>query len=258
MIPLWQLQQRFATAVTSRHTPALHGLLAGDPAIATARTAIYINNHHIGLREALIAVYPVTRRLVGDDCFDLLARKYVCAYAKASGNVLDFGAHLADQIERTEAFAALPYLADVARLEWLRHQVWHAADADPAATLSLSTLTALDDDALTALRLQRVPAARLFQSHYPVLRIWQANQSPAPPVVDLGAGGVQCLIARTGSAVECAALPDGDHAFLAALDELPACAAAEQALRCDPNFDLAVALKRWLGWLQLHTPGTPP
>ena len=258
MIPLWQLQQRFASAVVSRHPHALHSVLAGDPVQSAARTAIYINNHHIGLREALIAVYPVTRRLVGDDCFDLLARKYVCAYAKPSGNVLDFGAHLADEIERTEAFAALPYLADVARLEWLRHQVWHAADANPATALTLAALAALDDHALAALRLQLVPAARLFQSRYPVLQIWHANQALQPPAVDLDEGGVKCLVARAGLELEFALLPDGDYAFLAALDELPACAAAEQALSCDPDFDLALALRRWLGWLQLRTPGSAP
>lgn len=257
MMTLAQLQQRFATAVVGRDAVALDGLLAGDPAQAAARTAVYSNNHHLGLREALAAIYPVVARLLGAECFELLARDYVGRHAKPSGNVLDYGEHFADLVGATEALAGLPYLADVARLEWLRHEVGRAADSDPGRSLSLDSLAALDDAALTQLRLQRVPAARLYRSRYPVLQIWQSNQDAEPAPLTLDEGGVKCLVRRAGLDVRFDVLDvrfdvltEAQFAFLDALDTLSVCAAAELALHADPQFDLAQTLARWLSCLQ--------
>lgn len=253
MIALAQLQQRFAAAVVGGDAAELDGLLAGDPAQAAARTAVYRNNHHLGLREALAAIYPVVARLLGNECFELLARDYVSTYAKPSGNVLDYGQHFADLVDATEALAGLPYLADVARLEWLRHEVGRAADSDPVRSLSLAGLAALDDAALARLRLQRVPAARLYRSRFPVLQIWHSNQDAEPAPLSLDEGGVKCLVRRAGLDVRFDLLSDAQFAFLDALDNYPVCAAAELALLSDPHFDLAQSLARWLGWLQHDT-----
>ena len=258
MNPLAQLQQRFAAAVVGRDAAALDGLLAGDPAQAAARAAVYFNNHHLGLREALAAIYPVVARLLGAECFDLLARAHVSTFPKNSGNVLDYGEYFADHIDATDALAGLPYLADVARLEWLRHEVGRAEDSDPARSLSLPNLAALDDAALARLRLQRVPAARLYRSQYPVLRIWQSNQDAEPAPLTLDEGGVKCLVLRAGLDVQFDVLSDAQFAFLDALDRYPACAAAELALRADPHFDLALTLARWQSWLQYDTARSKP
>lgn len=250
MTALAQLQQRFAAAVIGGDAAALDGLLAGDPAQAAARTAVYRNNHHLGLREALAAIYPVVARLLGNECFELLTRNYVSTHAKPSGNVLDYGEYFADHIDATEALAGLPYLADVARLEWLRHEVGRAADSDPERSLSLTSLAALDDAALAQLRLQHVPAARLYRSRFPVLQIWQSNQDAEPAPLTLDEGGVKCLVRRAGLDVRFDMLSDAQFAFLDALDNHPVCDAAELGLRADPHFDLAQALTRWLSWLQ--------
>lgn len=258
MTALARLQQRFAAAVVGRDAAALDGLLAGDPAQGAARAAVYINNHHLGLREALAAIYPVVQRLLGAECFDLLARAHVSAFPKTSGNVLDYGECFADHIDATEALAGLPYLADVARLEWLRHAVGRAADCDPERSLSLASLAALDDAALAQLRLQRLPAARLYRSRFPVLQIWQSNQAAEPAPLSLDEGGVKCLVLRAGLDVQFELLGDGEFAFLDALDNYPVCAAAELALLSDPHFDLAQSLARWLSWLQHDTARSDP
>lgn len=258
MNALAQLQQRFAAGVVGRDAAALDGMLAGDPAQGAARTAVYINNHHVGLREALAAIYPVVARLLGAECFELLARNYVCTHAKTSGNVLDYGEYFADHIDATDDLAGLPYLADVARLEWLRHEVGRAADCDPERSVSLPGLAALDDAALAQLRLRRVPAALLYRSRFPVLQIWQSNQFAEPTPLSLDEGGVKCLVRRAGLDVQFEVLSDAQFAFLDALDNYPVCAAAELALLSDPHFDLAQSLVRWLSWLQHDTARSIP
>lgn len=254
MSTLLQLQSRVATAVLRREPGAITGLLAGDPVRAAARIQVYINHHHLGLREALAAIYPVLGRVLGPKCFDLLARNYVDTHPKPSGNLLDFGAFLGDYIAATPGLTALPYLADLARLEWLRHQVGRAADSAPARRMSLASLAALDEAALATLHLRLVPAAQLFQSRFPLLRIWHSNLDLEPEPVSLDEGGVQCLVLRTGPEVRMAALSAAEYAFFLALDRQTACAAAEVAYRVDPRFDLALSLARWLDWLQDETP----
>lgn len=258
MSALAQLQQRFAVAIVERDASLLDGLLAGPQAQAAMRTAIYINNHHLGLCEALSAIYPVVKRLLGDDCFDLLARDHVAGYPKPTGNVLDYGAHLAELIEATAALAGLPCLADVARLEWLRHRVWHAADSAADRAPSWAGLAELDDAGLAALRLRLVPAARLHQSRFPTLRIWQQNQLPEPAPVSLAENGVKCLLLRAGLDIEFVELAAGEFAFLDALADGTVCAAAERASAVEPQFDLTMTLARSLAWLQHDVPGSPP
>jgi len=247
---LTQLQQRLGNAVIGRETSGMNCLLAGDPIRTAARASIYMNNHHIGLRDALGAMYPVVARLLGPECFELLARSYVNTYPMPSGNLLDFGESLSKLIVETEMLAALPYLADMARLEWLRHQVWRAGDCDPEQHISKLDIAALDDVALAKLRVRLVPAAKLFQSQFPVVRIWQTNQHTEPAPVSLDEGGVTCLLLREGFGIRFESLSHAEFIFLAALDQQPACAAVDAALEAEPRFDLALSLARWLNWLQ--------
>lgn len=258
MTPLAQLQQRVAAAIVGCAADSLADLIAATPAKAAARTSVYINNHHIGLREAVATVYPVVRRLLGADCFELLAREHVARYPKQSGNLLDYGGHLADLIEATAALAGLPYLADVARLEWLRHEVFHAADSDPDRMPSLAGFAALDEATLSRLRLRWVPATRLYQSRFPILRIWDSNQQTQPTPVSLDEGGVKCLLLRAGLKLTWLPLSNGEFVFCEALTEHTVCAAAELALGADPHFNLALTLARCHSWLQHDEPRSTP
>ena len=270
MNTLSQIQQRFVAAVLQHEPATLATLLAGDIQRSAARATIYINNHHIGLRTALAAVYPVLQRLLGAACFELLARRYVALQPKLSGNICDFGGSLSDLIAETDGLLELPYLADVARLEWLRHQVFHAADHESALEseqlLSLSSLAELDDSALARLRLRLHASAQLFQSRWPVLDIWQSNHELELPAasrasaalpISLDAGGVQCLVLRTGVALRHTLLGAPEFAFLQALAFHPVCVAADIALHADRHFNLPATLVRWLPRLRAARRDTP-
>ena len=72
-----------------------------------------------------------------------------------------------------EPAKALPYLPDVARLEWHIATAYHAADARPIGATALGQL---GDDALDA-GLVLHPSCAIVLSHYPVFSIWQ-HQHP--------------------------------------------------------------------------------
>ncbi len=229
-------------------------LLAGDDAVlahvrsgrfeAARHFGVYRNNVYATLTEALAAVHPVVRRLVGAEFFDHAAGRYIRAHAPRSGNLHDFGADFAAFLETFAPARGLPYLPDVARLEWAWHEAFHAAEA-PA--LSLEALAAVAPADYPRLRFRLHPSARLLASPYPVLRIWEVNQPDyaGAATVDLDEGAQRILVIRRDSSVELAGLPEVEFALLSALaDGLSLEAAAEAALVRQPDFDFPEALRR--------------
>jgi hypothetical protein len=204
---------------------------------------IYRHNSFASLTRALEAVYPVVARLVGDGFFRYAADRYIRQHPSTSGNLHDFGDRFAAFLEAFEPAATLPYLADVARLEWAWHSVFHAAGH---ATLSLDQLAAVPGALHDRLVFVLHPATQLLVSDYPVLAIWQANQPDAEEqTIDLTAAGVRLLVFRHGLDVEFRTLGTGEYQLLRACAEgrcfAAACAAA---LAADPDFNLPGTLQQ--------------
>jgi hypothetical protein len=242
--------------------PSLHeleravaaGIYAADPAAAAHVRAgrfpaeqhlqVYRHNVFESLTGALKAVYPVVERLVGEGFFRYAAEAYIRRHPPASGNLHDFGGGFAAFLTAFAPAAALVYLPDVARLEWAWHEAFHAADA-PA--LALERLAEVPSARYGELRFTLHPSARLIESEYPCLRIWQVNQPDwsGDETVDLAEGGVRLLVIRRGLEVRIEPLSPGEHALLAALAaRQPFAASAEAALAAEHAFDLAGRL-RW-------------
>src|SRR4030095_1358363 len=113
--------------------------------------------------------------------------------------------------------APLPYLPDAAALEWAVHVAYHEAER-PALTLEgLAQVPAADQGAL---RLQLQPSARFVASRYPVLRIWQANQTEAlddESTLSLDEGGVDLVVVQHALEIEFRLLGDAESRWLRAL-----------------------------------------
>lgn len=189
-----ELQRLMLAAITGDGTgPAAWVRADGIP--GELRLQVYRNNTLNALVEALRALHPVVERLVGKPCFDSLARHYVRTHRSGSANVHDYGARFAPFLRTIPELQSLPYLPDMAELERAYHEVFHAADA---TSLSVPWLATLPTQAQMAVRAELHPAARLLQSQWPLLKIWQANQ-PGPSegqFVDQDEGGVQFLVIR--------------------------------------------------------------
>lgn len=233
-----------------------HSVLSGDDRIAdrirnngldaVRRLAVYRNNTLLGLTEALKDSFPVVRRLVGDAFFACLARAFITAHPPRSGCLIGYGDRFPPFVAGYPRAAGLPYLSDVARLEWLRQEAFHEADAAPLEPARLGAVPAARHGEL---RFRLHPSARWLVSSYPVLHIWEVNQ-PAyagDDRVALKEGSCRLLVFQATLTVEIRGLQPGEYAFLTALAaDSTITSALERALTADEHFDLFGSVRDWI------------
>ncbi|MGC2780018.1 MAG: DNA-binding domain-containing protein [Bradyrhizobium sp.] len=241
MPPLAERLGSFARALLDPEQPVPLGLVGPDGRSSRRRFGVYRNNVVVGLTATLKDAYPAVHRIVGSEFFQAMARRYVGFELPRSPILLDYSAGFAAFIRGFAPAAALPYLADVARIERAWTEAYHAAEAEPVTPAAFAAIVPAD---LPGLRLRFHPSLRLVGSPFPVLTIWQMNAAGAiPGPVALDAGGEAVLIVRPDADVVVRSIPAGSLAFVEALFAgRSILTALEDALRADVRFDLAGTL----------------
>jgi hypothetical protein len=233
---LLHLQARFSHRLLQRGGQAPAGMLH------SRRFRIHRNNVFASLISALRARYPVIERLVGEDFFEAAAGHFIEAHPPRSPVLIDYGDGFSAFLESFEPASALPYLADVARLEWLRHRAYHAADRK---ALGPPDLAGAQSDRAFALTFEFHPSAALIVSPYPIVSIWETNaHDAATRPIDPDLAGEGALVVRPDNDVLVVRLDEGELAFAAALagGATLGTAAARGAVFC--SFNLAPALAK--------------
>ena len=236
MQSLPELQRRFSHAL---HDPqaSLPALRANGLA-AAQRLQVYRHNMQHALTSALAAVYPVSLKLVGEEFFQAAAREYVQANPSRSGNIQDYGGAFPLFLQGHVPASSLPYLGDVAALEWRRLQT---AVAPPHRKLDTGALAKVPAEMQPELRFHHQPAARAFSSRFPILSIWEFCQAPEPQdSLDIDLPGECVLFSRPALDVVMRRISPGEYHLLQGLCKGgtfgEACAAA---LEAEPGFDVA-------------------
>lgn len=237
-------QAEFAGALLSVARPAPACLKGAAQGRAERRFAVYRNTVTVGLIEALQARFPVVERLVGEEFFRATARAYVALKPPSSPLLFRYGDRFPDFIARFTPAAPLPYLADVARLEYARGLAYHAADHDP---LPPASFAALDKGRLADFTVTLHPSVGIVISTFPILSIWLANQ--AETVAPLRHRGAEsALVSRPYFDVETRRLQPGTDAFLLALKSGSTLGAAVAAgAEASTEFSAAEALATLIG-----------
>jgi hypothetical protein len=267
MLPLGDLQLRFLGALDPLSPPVDAALLAtvnGTGSLdAAQRIRIYADMYRARLVDVLREDYPRVAATVGDADFAALACRYLARHPSTHPSVRHVGRRFADWIAGEAA--AAPHLADLARLEWARVEVFDAADAEP---LRLADLETLPPDEWPALRLRLIPACLVLESAWPVHEIWASADLEADAVAPADAcasadGAAErarqawtreptvVRIWREGFSVSHAAMgPDEQRAFRVLARGEPfaeICAAIEDGLDADTAArQVGAILLRWL------------
>ncbi len=147
---------------------------------------------------AFSEVYPVIFQLVGESFFEHVFYHFYDLNPHESYDVSDYGEGFADFLEGFKACDSLPYLPDVARLEWYCHKASLGPNYQVA---DFEALTRMDESMLQSLCFEMPPNSFLLKSAYPVLRIFEVNQLNKPEVepIDMDKeGGCQLFVWRSG------------------------------------------------------------
>lgn len=197
-----------------------------------AGVEVYRRNMLANLGNALEATFPVVLRLVGDDFFREAARQSVRAHPSRAGDLNEYGRDFAIFLADYPHAQSLPYLADVARLEWACHESEQAADGAP---LDLASLASVPPDAYPRIRFLLHPAVRLVRSSHPIEAIWSANQVDRDGTPERYEGADAVVVSRDEAAVRVQAVDEHEWNFLhalaigATLEEASAALAEESA-----------------------------
>lgn len=242
---LAQLRPALA-GVARQEESAQQDALTAPAQLAAQRLALYRGNQTETWRKTLAAAFPVVLALVGEAFFGGLARAYGRARPSDNPDLNHFGAGFADFLRSYPPAAQLPYLPDMAALEWALHRAHYA----PAASaLSAAALAALSPAQVDAARWDLHPAAQLLASPYAVVPLWLAHQPDSG--VDFPedmAVPSHALVARPHWTPQLAPLDAAGHAALQALAQ-GACFgdALDAAWALQAEFEVAASLGQWLG-----------
>jgi hypothetical protein len=236
------MSEAFATALLNPDLPPPTGLCAwngSDPAI---RFAVYRNNVIVSLVDALADSFPVTQTLVGETFFRAMAREFAYQYPPRSPVLAHYGADFPEFIGNFQPASSLPYLADVARLEYAYIQAYHAADAS-ALSASQFAPALTQPENLPRLRIRLLPSAVLLRSSYAMVSLWAAHQMAEVTSLPDPNQPEAALIVRPDLEVKVLLIDAGTHAFIHALqNDAPLGEAAALAMETQADFDLTQAL----------------
>ena len=241
-------QIALATSLLAGDDDAAASRIRAGKLSARRRLEIYRHNVYSNLRGTLKDIYPVVVAIVGDAFFHHAADLFVQTTPSRSGDLNQFGSEWAAFLGAYPHARELPYLPDVARLEWAWHEAFHAGETPTTPAFDLARLAAVAPEKHGALCFDLHPSVRLLKSEFPVLRIWEVNQPGYDGEIEVNwdvpaetllirrdaDDGVSVLIEPIGAA---------EHAFLHALQRsVTLDAAAEEALAIDPGFELQPCL----------------
>ena len=265
MSSLRDLQTTCYQAFTGNDSAVLLPMVRDNGIAPEQRVEVYRNNYREICRNTLAASFPVIERLVGEACFEGLAREYTLAHPSRCGDLQRFGAAFPAFLDHTYGDSRFRYLPSVAELEWALEEVHLKRDEQP---LAISELSRFNQEDYGNLVFSARRALRLLRSRYPVLSIWHANQPGSTAPVDLNQGGEHVAVIRRSNDLQMHLI---DEATFSLASELArgvrledAWQPRDRALEGDDIAaapDLASALQTVLGlglFAEVSTAGSPP
>lgn len=253
---LAEIQSLFAASLDAPHPPPAEArftalLERGGGRSAARRVGVYRDGSGAARMNALEAIYPVCRAVVGERCFRALARDHVYAVPSRRSDLNHYGEQFPERLAHALAlpdFVGLEYLPDLARLEWHWHGLYYAPDDPVFDAQAFARDAARDADTI---RFRVSASLRLLASPWPVADLWKKHraQDVSGPL-EIGEGD-RLALWRQG--LDCRLEPvDADlFALLQAMAQGRCLGAMGASGLCVERLGEALAQ----GWIVAHEPG---
>jgi hypothetical protein len=227
-------------SVTPFHPKPLAGFSVPPGSGRLPHDGVKSHRNRTGLIEILAAQYPVIRRLVGELSFRIVARRYIRSEPPCIPIAPSFGDNFPRFLRGHSNTASFEYVAAIAELEMVRRKAHYAADVRP---LAAETLLSLRAKWLNRLCITLHPSVGLVQSRFPIVTIWENNQSDEDTGMINRWSAEAAMVARPFREVEVRRPSPGGCAFIRALSEGQTVAmAARAATAVTSDFEVAANL----------------
>jgi hypothetical protein len=217
-----------------------------NPARVAERLDVYAGGYPARIHDALAESYPAVANLVGACAFHALAQRYAAAVRLTSYNLNDAGAPMAGFLRDDALADDMPFLPDLAALEWRVARAFHAAERPPLDPRTLGW--GIEEWANAVLRFQ--PAVAVVSSAWPLLDLWVARDTPRDAIdVALHGRPDHVVVRRVDLVVRCESVSAAEAHALRLLLEGACLAAATERLEADGHDPAAVLawFSRWAG-----------
>ncbi len=180
--------------------------------------AIYNGSIFAQLIQTLKSIYPVCHSLVGDKFFEGCANIYAQNNPSTSPDLGDYGESFPQFLAEFKHAQSLPYLPDVAKLEWHWHRVYIGLDSK---MLDIQALGKVPQENWGEIIFSIPENSILIESIYPIHRIWEISQPDyeGDEGVNLDEGGIKIFLWRQDYDMRMDFPSDEEWYFLQALSK---------------------------------------
>ncbi len=207
------------------------------------RISTYSSGYLARIAEALEEIYEAVKFVLGKEAFMEMAEDYASHHPSRDYNLSFAGRHLPEYLLHSRFVEKLPFLPDLAELEWRVSQSFHAFEAPPFDSSSLAGSSAEEWESL---RFSFQPSVSVLSSPWPVLEIWNARKHPVKELnVDLINRPQDVLVFRKGAEVQCELLTAQQTRLLQGL--LAGRALGEICEALADTAEEAIPLSDWFG-----------
>jgi hypothetical protein len=164
---LLDLQKKISQALLSKEALTQSSLCIYSPFLTEEQgIKIYKNNFEQSLLNLLKDHYPLTRKLLGNECFETIGRLYIYKHPPESPFLDTYGDGLSSFLVSFPSFKTYPYIKDIACLE--KAMIFALSAWETFSPLPIETLHSLSEKDFSHLFLEMHPYISFVTSSFPL------------------------------------------------------------------------------------------
>jgi len=149
---------------------------------------------------ALDNAFPVVRKVLGARYWRQLLRSEISVYGSHSQDLHSYGSFVPELLRnaqcRQSELSEYGYLGDLAELEWIVHRTQFVADEQSFDWNAFRLLSAQEQSRAV---LSTSATLSIFQSEYPIDRVWHVHRTSPPPELPDSTDEIMCCVHRDAS-----------------------------------------------------------